>query len=365
MSSSAEPHGDAASDLEAGLGARVVAIVALALAVKLALFVRFPHGLYDDVIRAVNFGHDYLLHRGHPLITSKTAVGPVIWWALYHRCGVPGLRAFNVLAFGLACELQRRLGRPAFGGAATAIAIGLFAFYPGTNLTVVAGEQDDLVTLLLFAAGIWLHLRRDAAFGAGLLMGLALLFKLTAVIFFAGFALHLLRTRGGSRVVAAALGLALPFALLNVVDGFDSTRNLLYAVDAQLGYSTWDNVAFKLLSTGLLPAIVVAWWSYREHRGATMRLFCLVPSAYLAYVLLSRDAFSAGFVMMQGIFFAGFPIARFLLDHADAGGRLPRRVTLATVLAGYVALATAISWHNLAHDPVDLRDPHGRQVLVE
>jgi len=202
-------------------------------------------------------------------------------------------------------------------------------------------------------------------FAAGLLMGLAFLFKFSAAIFFAGFALYLLIVHGPKACAAGVAGTLVPFLLANLVDGFDSTRNLLYAVGEQVGYSTWRGVGFKLLSTGMLLSLVLAWWEWLERRNVTTLLFCLIPSAYLAYVLASRDAFSAGFVMMQGIFFAAFPIARLLVRHRYVERCVSRRSAIRVALAAYALIAIAITWRNVAYDTIDVRDRAARVVLLD
>jgi hypothetical protein len=338
-------------------GRRALAILAAALLVKVVLLVLFEHRLYGDVIQAVNFGREHHADPSRYLITSKTYVGPVAWYSMYHHVGVRGLKLLNIVLFVAAFGLQRRFGRGVFSDDAVAIALVLFAFYPGADLTVVAGEQDDLVTLLLFALGTHVYVRREAAFLAGLAMGLAFLFKFTAAIFFAGFALHLVLTRRPRALLVASIAMALPFLLLNLTDHFDSTRNLFFATGLQRGFSTWPAVGFKLLSTGLLATVILSWWAYSSDGGRTTLLCCLLPSAYLAYVLLNRDAFSAGYVMMQGMWFAGFPLALLLLR--------ARRLAIGAVLAGYVVVATAIAYHNLAHDTFDVRDPNAPLVLQE
>ena len=344
---------------------RIGGVLAVAALVKLVLLVPFEYRVYDDVIRAVNFGHAHLADPRVYEITSKTWVGPVLWALLYHQVGIGGLKILNLVLFVVLYDLQRRMGRLTETDDAVVLALALFAFYPGTNLTVVAGEQDDGMTLLFFALGVLWHLRGRGPFVAGFLMGVAFLFKFTALIFFAGFALHLLLKDGPRVAVAAALGMVVPFLVLNLTDGFDSTRNFIWAAGKQLGYSTWGNVAFKLVSTGMLPAFVLAGWAWADDRRPTTQLFCLVPTAYLAYVFASRDAFASGFVMMQGIFFLGFPLALFLLRNAWVDRILPRPLAIRVTLAAYVAVTSAITWHNVAQDTIDVRHAGARAVLYD
>ncbi|MBK6405910.1 MAG: hypothetical protein IPF66_13175 [Holophagales bacterium] len=62
----------------------LLALFATAILFKLALIVAFYGRLYPDVIGAVNLGKDVLGGVEGYRITSKTFVGPVLWYGVYH-----------------------------------------------------------------------------------------------------------------------------------------------------------------------------------------------------------------------------------------------------------------------------------------
>lgn len=343
-----------------------LAFLLAAVAVQAALALLFLGRLYPDVIGAVNLGHDVVAHGvGGYRITSKTFVGPVLWYVVYHGAGIAGLKLVNLGLFAALLALHARLGDRLFGGGPLLLASLLFAFYPGTCLNVSVGEQDDLATLLLFALAVLRWADRRDAFLPGLLVGLAFLFKFSAAAFAPGF-LALLLLRRGPRAAAAALaGMALPFALLSLLDGFSSARNLLYAVGVQQGFSSWRGVGFKLLSTGLLPAALVPWWVFRKRRDDAHLLCALLPASYLAYVILNRDAWSAGFVMMQGVFFASFPLAELLADRGLGTPWASRRTLVGGAVAAYLAVSAAITLANATGDTELAAERKGPWVLCE
>lgn len=341
----------------------IAVVVAGAVLLKLCFIALLPHGVYLDVITAIDFGRGYRGGGGEPFITSKTFVGPLLWAWLYGFVGVWGLKLVNLAAFLLLVLMQLRFGETRYSRDTTVVALFLFAFYPGTNLNVVAGEQDDCVSAVFFSLGLLLAVQRRAAFAAGLLMGVAFVFKFSAGIFYAGVALWVLVTGGWRAALWSATGMALPFVLLNVGDQGASLRNLVHSIGLHLGYSTWSGVGFKLLSTGLLVAAVLPWWVWWRERTDANLLCCLIPSAYLAYVLLSRDAFSASYLMMQGMFVASFPLAEIVLRGAFSGGRISRRMAVGSVLAAYLVIVTAITGRNVLHDLLDVRSPHEPAAL--
>ncbi len=343
----------------------LVALFAVAILFKVALIVAFSGRLYPDVIGAVNLGKEALGGVAGYRITSKTFVGPVLWYGVYHLAGLWGLKLVNLGLFAGLLVLHARLGRKLFGAETVVFASVLFAFYPGTNLNVAVGEQDDLATLLFFALGTWRFASRRDAFVPGLLIGIAFLFKFSAAIFALGFVLTLLVRRQPRAAALSILGMALPFVLLNVFDGFSSLENLAYAVGVQQGFSSWRGVGFKLLSTGLLPAVALSWWVWWRRRDEAHLLFTLVPTAYLAYVILNRDAWAAGFVMMQGIFFASFPLAELLAGREPGTPWAGRRTLAGGALAAYLLVATSITLVNAIQDTELASERKGPWVLCE
>lgn len=334
-------------------------ILAGAVLMKLALIFVFFDRVYYDVFVAVNVGRGFLDDPGVYHITNKTWLGPVLWSLIYGSLGLPGLKLVNLLFFALACAVQAAIGRERYSGATTCAALFLFAFYPGANLNVVAGEQDDTFTVLLFALGALLYLRHRRLFVAALVMGTAAIFKLSAGIYAAGFLVYVLLAEGFRPSVKAAMAVLLPFLLLNFVDDFASLANLASAFDDQSGTSDWKELSFKLFSTGLLPSVAIGWWMYRRGRTQRDLFFALVPTMYLLYVLVNFDAFSAGYVMPLGMMFSAFPMAGFLLHEMPRLG-LPRRATVLAALTIYMLASTAITLHNLSHDPENAFDPQGQ-----
>jgi hypothetical protein len=343
----------------------LLTIFAVAVLFKLALIVVFFGRLYPDVIGAVNLGKEVLGGVEGYRITSKTFVGPVLWYGVYHAFGIWGLKLVNLGLFAGLLALHARLGRKLFGAETVVLASVLFAFYPGTNLNVAVGEQDDLATLLFFALGIWRFVSRRDAFVPGLLIGIAFLFKFSAAVFALGFVLYLLVRRQPRAAAVSILGMALPFVLLNALDGLASARNLAYAFGIQQGFSSWRGVGFKLLSTGLLPAVALSWWVWWKRRDDAHLLFTLIPTAYLAYVILNRDAWAAGFVMMQGIFFASFPLAQLLADRELGTPWAARRALVGGALAAYLLIATSITLVNAIQDTELAAERKGPWVLCE
>lgn len=341
----------------------LLALFAAALLFKLVLIVAFLGRLYPDVIGAVNLGKEALGGLEGYRITSKTFVGPLLWYGVYHLAGLWGLKLLNLALFAWLLVLHARLGLATFSTTTVLLASALFAFYPGTNLNVAVGEQDDVVTLLLFALGIVRFTARRDAFLPGLLMGTAFLFKFSAAVFCAGFVLFLLVRRSSRAAAVTVAGMALPFLLLNAVDGLASARNLVYALEVQQGFSSWRGVGFKLLSTGLLPSVLLSGWAWARRRDDTRLLLAFLPTAYLVYVILNRDAWAAGFVMMQGIFFSSFLLAELLEDDALRPRGLSRRTAIGGALAAYLLVSASITLVNAIQDTELAAERKGPWVL--
>ena len=341
----------------------LLGIVLVATLMKIGLIGYLGGRLYGDTHRALNFGA--LVAHGSESIRSvvindKTFIGPLLWYGLYRHAGVAGLTTFNVLCFLALCAAGYRLGRDRYDGPTRAIALLLFAFYVGTHRNIVAGEPDDNLAALLFTVGVLTYLEARRPLLAGLAMGVGFLFKFWIPIFAIGFALFLVRQRLWRDLGWALAGMALPFLLVNLVDGMASFRCLLISIDKQHGFSNWSSLGFKLFSTGLLPMAVVTtlvWW---RRRTEFRTLFWLLSIVYPAYVVLNRDAFAASFVLMLSMVFGSFLLAEGLQAIVR---RLPRRMqsgALASVLATYLLVTSAVTYHNLYRDaqPVVLnQDP--------
>ena len=332
-----------------------------AVAVKLAFVVYLDGRVYQDVYRAIDFGMlidngTLTIHTG--IINSKTFVGPLLWSRLYGCCGLNGLLAFNLCMFVALFAVQYALGRKRYDTGTTLVALVLLAFYVGTNRNVAAGEPDDNLAALLFAGGVLVYLETRRVLLAGLCMGVAFLFKFWVPIFCIGFVAHLALQRAWRDLAAALAGMGLPFLVLNGIDGLASLRALLFSLNVQHGYSDWNGLGFKLLSTGLLFMVLGSVWVWRRQRTDTNTLFLLVSSTYFLYALANRDAFSASYVMMLCMVFASFLLAELVVHGGYLLGRAARAGEVALVLVLYVALTTAISYLNFYRDtlPIVLLD---------
>jgi hypothetical protein len=343
-------------------------ILAGSLAIKLALIIHIGPHFHGDVVRAVNFGYGVeegsLSIRTH-FDNTKTWVGPILWYRLFDLAGPWGLRLFNIVAFFALFGVQFLSGRHLYERATLVLALFLFAFYVGTHRNVMAGEPDDMMAALLFSAGLLVFLHRDRVLGASLIMGLGLLFKFWVGIFFGGFALFLLTERRWTALAPSIVAFLVPFLVINLVDGFASLAALFWSVGQQSGYDDWSHIAWRLLSTGLLPAVLVSGWAAAENPNWQNRLFFLVPFPYFAYVLLMRDAHAASAVMMLSMMYFGFLIGEFLLRSPYLGKGLVRRRVVAGTLTAYVVVMGGLAyygWQEATH-PLELREGSaGREI---
>jgi len=330
-------------------------IFLVAVAVKLALLGHIGGRIYGDVQRSLNFG--YAVEEGRANITthseqSKTFVAPLLWYRVFTVGGVTAIKAVNFALFGALFVVQLLLARRLMGDDAALVASVLFAFYVGTGRNVVAGEPDDLVVALGVATAIliWSSWKRTDL--AGMLIGLAFLFKFSAAVFFLGFAVYLVIERRWKALAIISITAAVPFAVVNLIDGGQSLRGLLASTGVQSGVSPWTAVGFKFLSTGILAGTIIA--SYEQWRRPTDGGKLLLPLAlcYPIYMIVMRDAYASSYVGMLWIVFAGPLMAAWILQLR--GGRFRQRAVLGTVLAAYVFTATAITAYRLHHDTQDL-----------
>lgn len=327
--------------------AAALAIVALAVAVKLPYLWFLDGRYYPDVDKAVNFGA--LLDRGvyaidADIINNKTFVGPLLCWALYERFGAGSLASLNLAAVLALCGVQVALGRGHYAPRTVLAALLLLAFYTGTNRNVIAGEPEDNLAALCLAAGVLVHVRGGPALLAGLLLGVGILFKYWVGIFCLGLALPLVAWRRWRTLAGLAAGAALPLAVLSLVDGGASLRGLLVSERFNRAWTGWRLVGFKLISTGMLFAFATSawgWWRRRDDRRSTL-FFCLATS-FVAYVVVTGHAWPANFVMMACLVFSGFLIAEALWPAADALPPAWRRRALLAAAAVWMLVNTALT----------------------
>ena len=333
-----------------------LAMILLASVILKLIVIWYLDGrVYYDVVKAVNFG--YLVHHktfsiDADIINSKTFLGPLIWFHLYQSGGLVGLQVFNVLVFVLLFLTVYGLGKGRYDAPTIILALFLFAFYTGTNRNISAGEPDDNIAALLFGLGVLWYLNTTRVFPASLLMGVAFLFKFWIAVFCVGFGLYLV-TQGRLRHLwLAGLGMVVPFLLINCIDGFQSIRSLLISLNVQKGISPWQNVSFKMLSTGMIFSFLASAWTWLKYRNKHNTMFFAIPGTYFLYILLNRDAFAASFVMMQCLMFWSFLIGEFLLMPLVLGRDRFRARAIVVFCVAYLGITAAITYQHLYRDTV-------------
>ncbi|MDX1382527.1 MAG: hypothetical protein R3190_02730 [Thermoanaerobaculia bacterium] len=324
-----------------------LAIVAGALGLEVGLMLWVGDGFYGDVLRAVRFGRDVVAGRisiQTHVDNTKTFVGPLLWFHLWDRFGLWGLRAFNLAAVSLLALVHQAIGLRAFGSRIALLALVFLVYYPGTHRNVAVGELDDNLAALLLGLSVLLLLRTRSAVLAGLLLGVAFLFKFWIAIFLAGLLLYLAVERRWRAAIAAGFAAVGPFLILDLASGGAGLRALFYSVGIQAAYSGWATIATRMFTTGLLPCFLVAGWgAWRKRQDPLHRLLFLVPAPYFAYVVLMRDAHAVTFVMTSCLLLWSWPIAEVV------AALVPRRAT-APLLVAYAAAGLAIATLNLRRD---------------
>jgi len=335
------------------------AILVAALLVQLVLILHVGDRAYGDVLKAVNFGHlvdTGAYEVGRDMVNSKTFVGPWIAYHLFARWGLDGLRVANMAIFVLLGGLVLALGRGRFDVGTRLLALFVFAFYPGTLRSIVAGELDDQLATLLLATGVLVYLERGRVLTAALLLGTGFLFKFWVAIFGLGFVVFLLATRRARDLPAALAGLGLPFAVVALFDGGGSAHAFFTSLGLSVHYSTWSKVAFKAFSTGLLPCavVVVASWAEGKRRDVDTLFLCLA-SSYVVYVFVARDAFAATTMMMTCLVFSSHLLAAWMLRRTRALGPSARRAVAIAVLTLCPTATTTVAYVNLYRDTLPIR----------
>ncbi len=330
-------------------------ILSTSLILKVLVIGYLDGRVYYDVSKALNFG--YLVHQNTfsiytDIINSKTFLGPLLWFYIYQAGGLVGLQLFNLVVFVLLFLTVYALGKGRYRTPTIILALFLFAFYAGTNRNIAAGEADDNIAALFFGLGVLYYLNTGRVLLSALLMGLAFLFKFWVAVFCLGFAIYLLTQGRLHHLWLAGLGMGLPFLLINCIDGFQSMRSLLISLSVQKGISPWQNVGFKMLSTGMIFSVLASAWTWLKHRNTPNTLFFVIPATYFLYVLLNRDAFAASFVMMQCLMFSSFLIAECLLMPMIPQSDGLRRSAVAVFCAAYLGVTVAITYQNLHRDTV-------------
>jgi hypothetical protein len=335
---------------------RVLALIlAGSVLVKLLLIAYLDGRVYGDVLRSVNFGlglEEGLISISTHVDNTRSFLGPMLAAAAYHAGGVAAIKLCNLLLFAGLFATMVRLGSGRHEVRVVVVAVAFFAFYAGGHRNVAAGELEDNLASLLFAVALLAHVSSGRRiFAPALLMGVAFLVKFWVAVFVGGFGLFLLVERRFRDAALAGLAAALPFLLVAIPDGGATLRALLMTVERQSGYSSWHLIGFRMLSTGLLPTVVLSLWSVRQRPSARGRLYLFLVASFFAYVVAFRDAHAVSFVMMLALVPAGFLVAELLVRHRAVGGAEGSgRWRLAALLAAYVVANAAIAWHNLRRD---------------
>jgi hypothetical protein len=201
------------------------------------------------------------------IINSKTFLGPLIWFHIYRTGSLVGIATLqsSCICSAVFHRLCPRKGR--YDTRTIILALFLFAFYAGTNRNIAAGEPDDNIAALLFGLGVLLYLNTGRVFASALLMGVAFLFKFWIAVFCEGFGIYLLTQRSLRPVWLAGIAMAVPFLLINYVDGFQSMRSLVISLNVQKGISPWQSVGFKLLSTGMIFSLLASAWTWLKRKN--------------------------------------------------------------------------------------------------
>lgn len=346
-----------------------VYILLLAVAFKLAFILYSGERVYFDVNLALKYGATFFenFERGESMAVLsgvKTPIGPMAWYQVYSHLGVYGLKAFNLAVFVLLFALQYALGRKYFPPLVTAAALFIFSFYTWTNLTVAAGEQDDMASVLFFTAGVVLYVYGRGVFLAALVMSAGLLLKYTAGIYILGFIIYLIYTRDMRQLLMALAGLSLPFLCFNVLTGFSNADALLRISNFERHFldSPFELVVLKFFSTGMFLFLPLSAWAvWRNRSRLNVLLFCL-SSVYFVFFLATWSAYSSGFHMVQSVLFSSFLVAQVFLTDTLPGGLRPGRLFRLSAVVLYILATTAVTINNIS---LDTRPVIGHAALLK
>lgn len=315
--------------------------------VELGLMVYLGNRAYGDPIRAVRFGRDVasgaISIRTH-VDNTKTFLGPVAWYQIWRWTGLAGLHALKLgLLAGIALT-QLRLTKERSRTVAL-LALFFLLLYPGTHRNVVPGEADDLLATLLLAIGVLVFRKTDRPVFAGLVLGVALLFKFWIVIFVGGFLAFLVAERRWRETLLAGAAALVPFLAIDLAFAGAASNAFLYTTSV-LAHRSWSLVATRMLTTGLLPCFLVAGWALLRNPSETRRLFFLIPALYPLYVIVTQDAHAVSFVMTACLVTWSPLIAEVVRE------LVPRRV-LAPLLVAYGLAGIAIAVQHLHRDTLE------------
>lgn len=331
----------------------LLALLASSLLLKVGLMLHIEGRAYGDVLRSVSFGlgleNGIISIRTH-VDNTKSFLGPLLTAALYHAGGLTAIRLMNMLLFGALFVTMARIGRRIADARLVLVALFLFAMYAGGHRNVAAGEIEDSLASVLFAVGLLVYLETRRVLGAAVLMGIAFLVKFWIAVFLGVLGLYFLVRREWRQAARLTLGALLPVAAISIADGGATIQGLLMTVGRQAGYSRWPLVASRLITTGLLPTVLVSVWALVRHPSGYRPLFFGLVAGYLTYVLLFRDAHAVTFVMMFCLVPGGFLVADFLVNSPLVGAARTGPVRLTIVLAMYAAGNLAVAWQHLYRD---------------
>lgn len=327
-------------------------ILLSAVFMKLAILVPLYNYAYYDVLKALAFGKGYFLLGGHDfikthIINSKTFIGPVLWFFVYDHFGAWGLKFISIFCFVVICLIQYSLGRKAYPRETALIAVLLFAFYPGVTLSVLFGEQDDNLSMLIFTLGVLIYAKTKKILLPTIIMWLSFIFKFSTFVFYLGFIGFLLARRDWKPLALSVLGLTVLFLGLNLFDGFQSLRSLSASFAVQKYCSSWQHIGFKMFSTGMVFFFLMSLRAYYTGKNSFNLLFLCLSASYLVYVLLFREAYSACFMAGQSLIFSSFLIAEFILNDPLWKKIFSRAFIALLAVTTYLLLTTLVTFYDV------------------
>jgi len=333
--------------------ALAIAGVLLALVCQVGLMTWIGNHAYGDLLKSVNFG--YLVHVGAfdlqgDFVNSKTFVGPLLNYWIFANLGLAGLHAANLLLLVLLVVLIAWAYRPHVDDGALLAGLFLLLFYPGTHRSLAVGELDDQLATACLALALVAMNRGGRSLAAALCLGFGFLFKFWMIVFAGGWVLYLAARQPLRHLAPAIAGLVAPFLLVSLVDRGASWRSFSTSASIQVAFSTWTFVAFKLLSTGLLPAAVIAVLAWRRDRRPVVDHAMAMFLAYPVYVVVARDAWAASTMMMTCLVIMAPWLARWGLSIAPPTSPRTRRAALALSAAVYIALGLFITVRRLTEE---------------
>jgi hypothetical protein len=299
---------------------------------------RLPYiGSWDQ-----NFPGILLIHTPQILLFGRSQLAFHVWDILIQLIG-----AYYLFRLGL------RLG----GRQAAFLAPVICAFYYVQQGLWMAGERDTYVSILLLAAiyhaSDHYKLSRRAIL-AGVLLGVAMLFRPTFGLLVPCFLIYLLlERRKPAELTRFATGATIPVLILAVIyllaGGLDefyaatiSFNTAVYIGQGSI-FSFWEPVRFYLL---VVPFAIYGLWSlYKTDRNITLLIALCFAAAIVSIILLYRHSVyhyhpaMTLFLLLGAIGFGGV-IARILESARSRTAKLALQLASVTVVLGFFTVQT-------------------------